>query len=437
MTGSVRVTAGARPLVGSVVVPGDKSLGHRALLLGALARGTSTIHGFPGGADVRATLGAVRALGATATWDGDSVRIEGCDLALGDGIDATIDCANSGTTMRLATGLVAGVRGRRVLDGDASLRRRPMERVATPLRQMGAHIVTTDGRAPITIEGTPLRGLACTMAVASAQVKSAVLLAGLRATGTTTVLEPQATRDHTERMLRHMGIAVETAGGAINLTGGRSLRPITLTLAGDPSAAAFLVVAALLVADSRIRISGVGVNPLRTGALDILRRMGARITVEGMRDEAGEPCADIVVEHTALHGTMIDPDEIPGAIDELPILAVAAAFAEGDTRVVGANELRVKESDRIAALEQLGLLGVAFEARPDGFVVRGRPDAALASHRIVTHGDHRIAMAFAIAGLRSPGGIVLDDAACADVSFPGFFERLEALGAVVEGVAQP
>jgi 3-phosphoshikimate 1-carboxyvinyltransferase len=434
MIGAVRIAATARPLVGESVVPGDKSLGHRALLLGALAAGTTTVHGFPGGADVRATLGAIRALGADVTWEGDTVTVEGRDLGLGDGVDTAIDCGNSGTTMRLASGLVAGVRGRRVLDGDASLRRRPMERVAVPLRAMGARIATSDGRAPITIDGTPLRGLVWTMAVASAQVKSAVLLAGLRASGMTTVVEPQPTRDHTERMLRHMGIAVDTDGGAIRLTGGRSLRPITIRLAGDPSSAAFLVVAALLVPGSRIRIAGVGMNPLRTGALDILRRMGARITVDGMRDEAGEPCGDLVVEHGELRGTTIGPEEVPGAIDELPILAIAAAFAEGETCVTGAEELRVKESDRIAAMEQLRGLGVAFEARPDGFVVRGRPDTRLAPGRIITHGDHRIAMALAVAGLRSPDGITIDDAGCADVSFPGFFDGLKAFGASVESV---
>ena len=437
MTRPVRITAGGAPLAGTVTVPGDKSLAHRALLLGALARGTSIVRGFPGGADVRATLGAIRALGVAATWEGDLVRIEGHDLALGEGIDAAIDCANSGTTMRLASGLVAAIAGQRTLDGDESLRRRPMERVAAPLRRLGARITTTGGHAPVAIEGTRLHGADCVLAVASAQVKSAVLLAGLRAHGSTTVTEPLATRDHTERMLRHMGIPITTTGRSVSIVGGRSLDPLVLTLPGDPSSAAFLVVAALLVADSRVRITGVGTNPLRTGALEILRRMGAHITIEAAPQEAGEPCGTIHVEHGPLRGTTIDPAEVPAAIDELPILAVAASFAEGETRLSGAEELRLKESDRIEALAQLRHLGVDFEPTPDGFVVRGRPDSRLDTGTISTHGDHRIAMAFAVAGLRSPGGITIDDPACADVSFPGFFERLRTLGAAVDSPSEP
>jgi len=358
-------------------------------------------------------------------------------LALGTGVDATLDCANSGTTMRLTTGLVAAVAGRRTLDGDASLRRRPMERVAEPLRRMGAHIETTGGCAPVVVDGAGLRGTEWTMPVASAQVKSAVLLAGLRATGSTSVIEPLAMRDHTERMLRHMGVPIRVDGTRVDIAGGQRLSPLTLTLPGDPSSAAFLVVAALLVPGSRVRIAGVGTNPLRTGLFQILGRMGARIAVDAERDEAGEPCGDVVVEHGELHGTIVTDDEVPGAIDELPILAVAAAFADGETRVTGAAELRVKESDRIAALEQLRPLGVAFEATRDGFIVRGRPEARLDGGSITTHGDHRIAMAFAIAGMRSPGGVTIDDPTCADVSFPGFFGRLEALGARVEGVDPP
>jgi 3-phosphoshikimate 1-carboxyvinyltransferase len=262
-------------------------------------------------------------------------------------------------------------------------------------------------------------------------VKSALLLAGLRADGTTTVIEPMATRDHTERMLRHMGVSVPVEGPRVSVAGGARLRPLTVHLPGDVSSAAFLAVAALLVPGSRLRLVGVGTNPLRTGAFTILRRMGARIDVEAERAEAGEPCGDVVVEHGALRGTVVAPDEVPGAIDELPILAVAAAFAEGETRVAGARELRVKESDRLAALMQLARLGVAFEVRPDGYVVRGRPEARLGAGTVTTHGDHRIAMAFAVAGLRSPDGIVIDDPGCADVSFPGFFERLRELGAAV------
>jgi 3-phosphoshikimate 1-carboxyvinyltransferase len=273
------------------------------------------------------------------------------------------------------------------------------------------------------------------MTVASAQVKSALLLAGLRASGTTTVVEPLATRDHTERMLRHMGVRVGTDGTRVVVAGGARLAPLDVTLPGDPSSAAFLVVAALLVPGSTVRITGVGTNPLRIGALDVLRRMGADVRIENVRDVAGEPVGDVVVGHGRLHGTTITPSEVPGAIDELPILAVAAAVAEGETRVTGAEELRVKESDRIASLEQLRPLGVDFTATADGFVVRGRPDARLDGGTIATHGDHRIAMAFAVAGLRSAGGVTIDDPVCADVSFPGFFPLLARLGARVDGTA--
>jgi 3-phosphoshikimate 1-carboxyvinyltransferase len=232
-------------------------------------------------------------------------------------------------------------------------------------------------------------------------------------------------------MLRHMGVRVEQEGARVAIAGGQALTPISFTLPGDASGAAFLVVAALVVPGSRVRILGVGTNPLRVGVFDILRRMGARITIVPGADEAGEPCGDVVVEHSPLRGTTIEPGEVPGAIDELPVLAVAAAFADGETRLRGAQELRVKESDRLAAMEQLLGLGVSYRATADGFVVRGDPDAALAHGAIVTRGDHRIAMAFAVAGLRAPTGVVIDDPACADVSFPGFFDRLAELGAAV------
>jgi 3-phosphoshikimate 1-carboxyvinyltransferase len=428
---AVRVRAAARAIAGDVRVPGDKSVSHRALLLGALADGRSTVRGCAAGADVRATLAAVRALGADGRVSGDVVTIEGGGLELGAGRDVTIDCANSGTTMRLGAGLVAGCPGRRTLDGDASLRRRPMERVAEPLRRMGARVETTEGHAPVVVDGGRLAGVTWTLPVASAQVKSAILLAGLRAAGTTTVVEPLATRDHTERMLETMGIPVARSGTRVTIEGGRRLRPLDLTVPGDPSSAAFLVVAALLVPGSRVRVRHVGTNPLRTGAFAILRRMGATIAVENERIEGGEPCGDLVASHGVLAGTTIEPAEVPGAIDELPILAVAAAFASGRTRVSGAAELRVKESDRVAALEQLRPLGVRIDTTDDGFVVDGDPERTLDAGAVVTHGDHRVAMAFAVAALRSRG-IVIDDRECAAVSFPAFFDVLASLGAPVE-----
>jgi 3-phosphoshikimate 1-carboxyvinyltransferase len=430
----LRVGPPRGPLDGACTVPGDKSICHRTLLLGALADGESRIEGFPGGADVCATLDAVQRLGARATRSGSVVRLVGAGLGLGPAGEVALDCGNSGTTMRLGAGLVAGGPGVIVMDGDGSLRRRPMERIAEPLRRMGATIDTTDGRAPIRVQGGAggLTGIDYALPVASAQVKSAVLLAGLRARGTTRVREPLPSRDHTERMLAHQGVRLARHADGVALEGGQALRPLTLVLPGDPSSAAFLAVAALLVPGSALRVDGVCVNPTRTGAFTILERMGASVTVEGPRDVAGEPLGDVVVRHAALHGTAVPPAEIPAAIDELPILAVAAAFAHGETRFTGAAELRVKESDRIAALEQLRPLGVDCTALPDGLVVRGDPALRLRSGRITTHGDHRIAMAFAVAALRAEGGLVIDDPDCADVSFPGFFDLLRSLGATVE-----
>jgi len=428
----VRVAAGAGALAGDVTLPGDKSIGHRAVLLGALADGVTTVRRFSGGADVRATLDAVQRLGAGAAWQGDTVRVLGAGLELGAGVDVTLDCANSGTTMRLGMGVVAGIAGRCVLDGDESLRRRPMERVAEPLRAMGARIETSDGRPPVHVHGGALAAVTWSLPVASAQVKSAILLAGLRARGTTWVREPLPSRDHTERMLAHMGVPLASGGDGIGISGGQRLRGAEIPLPGDPSSAAFLVVAALAVPGSTIRMRDVGLNPTRIGAFEILRRMGARITIERRRVEAGEPCGDVVVHAGALRGTTIRPEEVPAAIDELPILAVAGALATGETRITGAAELRVKESDRLAALEQLRGLGVSVAVLPDGLVIQGKAGQRLRGARVEARGDHRIAMAFAVAGLAADGGVVIADPDCVTVSFPGFFELLGRLGATVE-----
>jgi 3-phosphoshikimate 1-carboxyvinyltransferase len=427
----VRVGPPAGSLGGEVVVPGDKSITHRALLLGALAEGTTTVSGFSGGADVLSTLGAVRALGARAAHTGAVVRVEGAGLGLGPAAGVTIDCGNSGTTMRLGAGLAAGGPGRVVLDGDASLRRRPMERVAEPLRQMGARVETTDGHAPLAIAGGALAGIAWRLPVASAQVKSAVLLAGLRARGTTRVHEPLPSRDHTERLLGHFGVRVRRHDDGAELEGGQRLVAADVPVPGDASSAAFLVVAALLVPGSEVVVRDVGVNPTRIGFLAVLARMGARVEVVDRRDLAGEPRATLRVRAARLRATTIAPEEVPGAIDELPVLCVAAALADGETTVRGAGELRVKESDRIASLEQLGLLGADVRATADGLVVRGSGGRRLRGARIAAHGDHRVAMAFAVAGLVADGGVEIDDAGAADVSFPGFWAELAALGAEV------
>ncbi|TMA38172.1 MAG: 3-phosphoshikimate 1-carboxyvinyltransferase [Deltaproteobacteria bacterium] len=432
MSEVVVVGPARRGLAGTVAVPGDKSIAHRALLLGALADGVSRVVGFPGGADTRSTLGAVRALGVRAEETADVVLVEGAGPELGERIRTTIDCGNSGTTMRLAAGLAAGAHGTVVLDGDASLRRRPMERVAEPLRRMGAEVATTDGRAPLTVRGGALGAIDWVLPVPSAQVKSAVLLAGLRARGTTRVREPHPSRDHTERLLPAFGVEVTREGEGVAVAGGQPLRAAEVMLPGDASSAAYFVVAALLVAGSELRLANVGVNPTRSGYLHVLRRMGATIDVVDVHEPAGEPRATLVVRASPLHATAIEAAEVPALIDELPVLAVAAALAEGTTTIAGAAELRVKESDRLAALEQLGRLGVGLSTTADGLVVRGSAGRPLHAGRIASLGDHRIAMAFAVAGLVADAGVEIVDPACAAVSFPGFFERLAALGATVE-----
>jgi 3-phosphoshikimate 1-carboxyvinyltransferase len=428
---AVRVGPPARALDGATTVPGDKSVAHRALLLGALAEGTTTVTGFSGGADVLATLGAIRALGATGERAGETVRVEGRGLDLGRVGVTAIDCANSGTSMRLVAGLVAPGPGDVVLDGDASLRRRPMERVAEPLRAMGARIETTDGTAPVTVRGARLVGVDWTLRVPSAQVKSSILLAGLRAHGTTRVREPLATRDHTERMLPSFGVPVARAGGTIVVEGRRRLVGSDVPLPGDPSSAAFFVVAALLVPGSSILVRDVGTNPTRTGFLAVLRRMGAAIDVVDTREIAGEPRATLHVRSARLRATAIAPEEVPGAIDELPILCIAAALAEGETTLAGAAELRVKESDRLAAIAQLAQLGVALQTTADGLVIQGTGGKRLRQGRIDARGDHRIAMAFGVAGLVADGGVEIADPECVEVSFPGFFQRLRDLGGCV------
>lgn len=427
---AARIGTPTGPLTGDCTVPGDKSIGHRAVLLGALAEGETVMRGFAGGADVRASMACMERLGARVTDQGDVVRITGAGRALGCTGEVALDCANSGTTMRLGMGLVAGGGATIVLDGDASLRRRPMERVAAPLRRMGAQVTTTRDRPPVRVVGGALTAIDFTLPVASAQVKSAVLLAGLRASGTTRVREPVASRDHTERMLGHMGVRLERFDDGVAVAGGQALRGAEVPLPGDPSSAAFLIAAALLVPGSEVRIRDVGMNPTRTGFLAIVERMGARVVVEEARDVAGEPRADLVVRYAPLRATTVDRAEVPAAIDELPVLAVLAAFAAGETRIRGAEELRVKESDRVAALEQMRPLGVRIETLGDGLAIDGDPDRRLGAGRIEPHGDHRIAMAFAVAGLRS-AGLTIDDPGCVAVSFPGFFDRLTALGATV------
>jgi 3-phosphoshikimate 1-carboxyvinyltransferase len=420
----------ARGLRGRLSVPSDKSIAHRALLFGAMAHGRTTISGFQGGRDNRSTLAICRALGVEVHEAGETLRLDGRGL---DGLRAPsvdLDCENSGTTMRLLTGVLAGRPFTSRLVGDASLLRRPMRRVIEPLGRMGASITSEpgDGRAPLRIEGRPLHGAAHTLAVASAQVKSAIVLAGLQADGTTRVEEPVRSRDHTERMLRDFGAVLRGDELWVELDGPQRLQGTTITLPGDFSSAAFLMVAAALVPGSELTLTGVGLNPTRTGLLDVLRAMGADLEVAP--DAAGaEPVGTIVVRHRPLHATRIEGNLVVRSIDEFPILCIAAACADGTTEIRDAAELRVKESDRVAVMaEMLRDLGVAVEELPDGLVVTG--PARLGGARVNPRDDHRIAMAAAVAGVVGAAPVVIDDPECAEVSFPGFYATLaKAAGA--------
>jgi 3-phosphoshikimate 1-carboxyvinyltransferase len=429
---SARTIAPARGgLRGTTAVPVDKSIAHRGLLLGAIAEGTTVLHGVPEGEDNRATLAACRALGVDVRVQGGQVAIDGRGL---DGLRApltTIDCANSGTTMRLLAGLLAGRPFGSRLDGDASLRRRPMRRVIEPLSRMGAAITSEgdDGRPPLAIAGRALQAAAHVLPIASAQVKSALHLAGLQANGETRVKEPAQSRDHTERMLAAFGCRVRRDGTAVTVAGPQSLTATEIRLPGDFSSAAFPIVAALVVPGSELRITGVGLNPTRTGLLDALTAMGADVAVAPEPTAAGaEPYGTIVARASALSGTRVDGELMLRAIDEFPILCVAAACARGTTELADAAELRVKESDRVAAMASLlGTLGVRVRERKDGLVIEG--GTGLGGGRIDPAGDHRIAMAAAVAALASRDGVTVDGAACADVSFPGFYDLLERLRA--------
>ena len=422
---AITITPAARGLHGAFAVPGDKSIAHRALLLGAIARGATVVEGFAGGADNRATLDACTALGVAITTTGATLRIDGRGW---DGLrapGATLDCRNSGTTIRLLAGLLAGRPFASRLDGDASLRRRPMRRVLAPLARMGAAVVAegADDRPPLRVAGRPLGGAAHDLPVASAQVKSALLLAGLQASGVTSVTEPAPSRDHTERMLAAFGARLTRASRTVSLVGPQELRGTTVMLPGDFSSAAFLIVAALVVPGSELRLPSIGVNPTRTGLLDALAMMGANVDVELEPDAGGEPRATVVVRSARLHGASIGGELLLRAIDEFPILCVAAACAEGRTEVRDAAELRVKESDRVAVMaEMLGRLGARVEELPDGLVIDG--PTRFGSATVDSHGDHRIAMAAAVAALVGSAPVTITDAECADVSFPGFYDLL-------------
>jgi len=420
-------------LDGHVAVPGDKSISHRAVLIGALCEGETRVSGFGRSADTEATIAAVRALGAEVIEeDVDTLRVRGAGLRGLQGSKGAIDCGNAGTLMRLLAGVLAGQEGRTELVGDSSLSSRPMERIAEPLRRMGATIETTEGHAPLVVQGAPLRAIDYALPVASAQVKSAILLAGVQATGATTVVEPVATRDHTERMLEHAGARVTRRPSSVTVEGARSLRLPDVEVPGDISSAAPFLVAAAIVPGSAVTVHGVGLNPRRAGLLDVLERMGARVAIYNRRSIGGEPAGDVEVRASDLVGTTVMAAEVPSLIDELPIFAVAACHARGETVVQGAEELRAKESNRIeAVVEDLRRVGGHIRATPDGFRIKGVP-TRLRGGVVDSRGDHRLAMLGAVVGVASREGVELRGAEAAATSFPDFFDVLEqvAPGAV-------
>lgn len=425
----------ARPVTrigGTIDVPGDKSISHRAVLLGAVADGLTTVRGFLRGEDCLATLAAMRSLGVRVDDSGEALVIHGAGMAGLEAADGPLDLGNSGTALRLLAGVLAAQPFASELTGDASLCRRPMERIAEPLRIMGADVATSGGCPPLRIAGgATLHGIDYSLPVPSAQIKSAVLLAGLWANGRTTVRSPGPSRDHTERMLQAMGVSIELAGdGVVTLAGPARLTGLEIDVPADFSSASFFIVAGLLGADDGLLIRGVGVNPTRTGLLDVLGDMGAHIELRNPGRRGNEPVADIWVERSELHGVEVGGDAVALSIDELPVLFIAAACAQGRTTVTGAGELRHKESDRIAVMaEGLRAVGIALEERPDGLIIDGGP---MQGGVVESRGDHRVAMAFAVASLAADAPIEIRSTAEVVTSFPGFVATAASAGLALE-----
>lgn len=420
---------GIRSVRGELIPPPDKSISHRAVIFSSLAEGESSVKNFLMAEDTLSTVAAFRALGINIEGRGEELIIHGKGIyGLKEPVNV-IDCHNSGTTMRLLSGVLSGNPFFSVLSGDDSLRRRPMQRVIVPLRQMGAGIMgrDNDGYAPIAIKGGRLKPITYRLPVASAQLKSAILLAGLYAEGETEVLEPLQSRDHTERMLPAFGAEVAVKGLSVKVKGTAALHGRETTVPGDFSSAAFFMVGALLIKDSEIILRNVGINPTRTGLMNVLKRMGAEVNSEHLHEVSGEPVADILCKGgKPLKGITIRAEEMPLLIDEFPILCIAAARAEGITEITGAGELRVKESDRIKAMAtELKKFGVKLEESSDGLCIEG--GEALKGCAVESYGDHRIAMSLSIAALIAEGTTTINNASCVDISFPGFFEELRRL----------
>ena len=429
---SLTITPG-RPLKGTIAVPGDKSVTHRAIILTALAEGLSQVTDYCRGEDCLNTMRAFQSLGVRIEETPERLTVHGKGMWGLTEPFGPIDCGNSGTGIRLMAGLLAGQDFFTVLTGDESIRRRPMGRVVKPLRAMGATIAGRKGGelAPLAITGTRLKGMSYESPVASAQIKSSLLFASLYADGLTTISEPRLSRDHTERMFAYFGIPFHRDGCTVRIEGRPSIRwsGKTVVVPGDLSAAAFFIVGASIVPDSDVTVLSVGMNPTRTGLLDILRQMGAHIEVLNPREEAGEPVADLRVRSMPLRGVQIGPEQIPQTIDEFPILCVAAAVADGETVITGAEELRVKESDRIATMAaELRAMGARIEERPDGMVIQGLgrkgANGALTGATCASHGDHRVAMSVAIGALTATQPTQIQDTACIETSFPNFDRKL-------------
>lgn len=430
---SKQIVHPAKSISGGLETPGDKSISHRYAMLAALAEGTSELRHFAAAADCHSTLDCMKALGADVEVTKDSVKITGHGLRGLKASRRALDAGNSGTTMRLLAGILAGQEFTSTLTGDESLQKRPMRRVVAPLREMGAQIkAREDNFAPLEIRGGALRSIDYKMPMASAQVKSAVLLAGLFADGETSVTEPGRTRDHTELALAEFGAPIEKIKRTIRVKGiaadGARLHPVSIDVPGDLSSAVFFIAAASLLPNSNLLIHNVGLNPTRTAILDVFLRMGASLQMLALKSEHGEVIGDLAVKGAELHGGVIEGAQIPQVIDELPMLAALGPFMEAGIEIRDAAELRVKESDRIAALaENLRRMGARVEERPDGLRVEGRGAGKVRGAEIDSKGDHRIAMAFAVAGLAANGPTTIRGAECAAVSFPAFFEELNRL----------